>query len=194
MGWKSLGTVKCGEKYILYTVQWTKTRLPFSLSGKYRKAACLGCEIQESVGFLQLPIASLLLQGSGPWCFATMGAGKGLQTYQESRRAELTQCLWCLLGLSVVQETSSPERDPSLRGNVNTRFWRCSGIRAIITLTSYKVLVLARQNSVLWKSVGRIRAGVGKVPGDGVIGIWRGRRMEERDTNYMQWIKNQYRC
>lgn len=178
----------------IHTVQWTRTRFLFSLSGKYRKAAYLGCEIQESVGFLQLPIASLLLQGSGPWCFATMGAGKGLQTYQESRRAELTQCLWCLLGLSVVQETSSPERDPSLRGNVNTRFWRCSGIRAIITLTSYKVLVLARQNSVLWKSVGRIRAGVGRVPGDRVIGIWRGIRMEERDTNYMQWIKKQYRC
>lgn len=78
---------------------------------------------------------------------------KGLQSYQESRRAGLTLCLWCLLGLSVVQETSSPERDPSIRGNVNTRFWRCSGIRAIIALASYKVLVLARQNSVLWKSV-----------------------------------------
>lgn len=171
-------------------VQWTKGRFPFSLSGTYRKAGYLGGKMQESLGFLQLPIASLLLQGSIPWCFATMGAGKGLQSYQESRRAELTLCLWCLLGLSVVQETSSPERDPSLRGNVNTRFWRCSGIRAIIALASYKVLVLARQNSVLWKSVWGIRVGVGRVPGDEVIGIWRGIRVGERDTNYVQWIKN----
>lgn len=171
-------------------VQWTRGRFPFSLSGKYRKAGYLGGKMQESLGFLQLPIASLLLQGSIPWCLATTGAGKGLQSYQESRRAELTLCLWCLLGLSVVQETSSPERDPSLRGNVNTRFWRCSGIRAIIALASYKVLVLARQNSVLWKSVWGIRAGVGRVPGDEVIGIWRGIRVGERDTNYMQWIQN----
>lgn len=143
------------------------------------------CKMQESLGFLKLPIPSLLLQSSNPWCFATMGPGKGLPIYQESRRAELTLCLWCLLGLPVVQETSSPERDPSLRGNVNTRFWRCSGIRAIIALTSYKVLVLARQNGVLWKSVWR----VGGFPGDGVMGIQREERVGEKCQNYMHWIK-----
>lgn len=142
--------------------------------------------MQESLGFLKLFVPSLLLQSSSPWCFATMGAGKGLQIYQESGRAELTLCLWCLLGLSVVQETSSPERDPSLRGNVNTRFWRCSGIRAIIALASYKVLVLARQNSVLWKSVWRVEG----FPADGVMGIWREERVGERCQNYTQWIKN----